>query len=85
VDVFGCSADTAEDLERFRDELGVHFPMVSDEGGAAAQQLGIRAESGHPKRTTYFVDGDGMLRRVWYDVKLDGHVAEVAGAVGAPA
>ncbi len=76
--VFGCSTDDAEVNQRFRAELGVSFPLLSDADGQAARELGILAESGHARRTTYLVDGAGTLRRVWYDVKVDGHAEAVS-------
>lgn|GEM_PF-2291690 len=81
--VFGCSTDDAEVNQRFQAELGVHFPILSDTAGRAAQELGILAQSGHAQRTTYLVDGGGMLRRVWYDVKVDGHAEAVSEAAQA--
>ncbi len=78
--MFGCSTDAAEVNQRFQQELGVHFPILSDEGGEAARELGILGDTGHAKRTTFLVDAAGVLRRVWYDVKVDGHAAAVATA-----
>ncbi len=81
--MFGCSTDPMDVNQRFRQELGVRFPILSDEGGQAAQELGILADSGYAQRTTYLVDGSGMLREVWYDVKVDGHAAAVTSAAEA--
>jgi peroxiredoxin Q/BCP len=32
-------------------------------------------------RSTWLIDGDGVIRRVWRKVKVPGHVQEVLGAV----
>ena len=66
--------------ERFREKLGVHFPMLSDAQGKAALELDILTDTGMAQRTTYLVDGQGLLRRVWYGVKVDGHAVEVLSA-----
>ena len=29
------------------------------------------------ERSTFLIDGDGVLRREWHKVKVEGHVAEV--------
>ena len=79
--VFGCSTDDAEVNQRFQADLGVHFPILSDAGGRASRELQILAESGYAQRTTYLVDAAGTLRRVWYDVKVDGHAEAVTQAV----
>ncbi len=78
--MFGCSTDPADVNQRFQKELGVRFPILSDEGGEAAKELGILGDTGHAKRTTYLVDAQGTLREVWYDVKVDGHAAAVTKA-----
>ena len=78
--MFGCSTDDAEVNQRFQAEMGVHFPILSDERGKAAQDLGILADSGLAQRTTYLVDGAGTVRQVWYDVKVDGHAEAVTQA-----
>lgn len=82
-EVFGCSTDEAEVNRRFAAELGVHFPLLSDAGGGAARELGILKESGTAERTTYLVDKAGTLRRVWYDVKVDGHADAVTREIQA--
>ena len=35
------------------------------------------------ERSTFLIDGTGVLRREWRKVKVDGHVAEVLEAVHA--
>jgi peroxiredoxin Q/BCP len=32
-------------------------------------------------RSTYLIDGEGVIRRIWRKVKVPGHVAEVLAAV----
>lgn len=81
--MFGCSTDDAETNRRFAADLGVHFPLLSDEGKEASRQLGILAAEGYAERTTYLVDAQGALRQVWYGVKVDGHADAVAQAVQA--
>ena len=34
-------------------------------------------------RSTFLIDGDGKMRRVWRKVKVPGHVAEVLAAARA--
>ena len=33
------------------------------------------------ERSTFLIDAEGVLRREWRKVKVDGHVAEVLNAV----
>jgi peroxiredoxin Q/BCP len=35
------------------------------------------------ERSTFIIDGDGIIRKAWRGVKVPGHVEEVLGAVKA--
>ena len=60
---------------------GANFPLLSDAGGRLVEQLGIKSERGTARRTTYVVDKEGRIRRIFPDVKVDGHTEEVLAAV----
>lgn len=81
----GASTDSAAKNQRFHDELSLHFPLLSDPDGSAARELGILKDSGTAGRTTFLIGRDGVLLRLWEDVKIAGHVAEVLAAARAAA
>ena len=60
---------------------GSNFPLLSDEGGKLAEQLGIKNERGMASRVTYVVDREGKVREVFPQVKVDGHTDEVLATV----
>ena len=60
---------------------GSNFPLLSDEGGKLAEQLGIKNERGMSSRVTYVVDKEGKIREIFPQVKVDGHTDEVLAAV----
>lgn len=45
--------------------------------------LGIAKPNGQARRTTFLVDGEGVVRRIWEDVEVDGHAEEVLAAARA--
>jgi peroxiredoxin len=49
--------DSVGSVERFVEEMGLTFPILMDEEDSVRTQFQVR---GYP--TTYFVDGDGVLR-----------------------
>jgi cytochrome c biogenesis protein CcmG, thiol:disulfide interchange protein DsbE len=49
--------DSVSSVERFVEEMGLTFPILMDEKDAVRTQFQVR---GYP--TTYFIDGDGVLR-----------------------
>lgn len=52
--------EEAATVQRYVDELGLTFPIPMDSDGAIGQRYNVR---GMP--TTYFIDGDGIIREVW--------------------
>jgi peroxiredoxin len=61
--VVGVSVDPEETLARFRRELDLPFPLVSDAAGAIARAYGVRWPLvGLARRVTYLVGRDGRVR-----------------------
>jgi thioredoxin-dependent peroxiredoxin len=92
VDVLGVSADDADSHRRFRAKYGLRFRLLTDAGHAVAAQYGAYGEKvlyGKPAvgviRSTFLVDPEGRIERVWYGVRTDGHAARVLAEVGASA
>ena len=52
--------------------------MLSDPDGTICSMLGILPDpAGNPKRTTFIIDKQGVIRYIFEAVKVPGHVAEV--------
>jgi peroxiredoxin Q/BCP len=89
VTVLGVSKDPPGKHEKFAAKHGLVAPLASDqETRGLADALGIWAEKSlygrkymGMERTTYLVDPDGQIARVWRKVKVKGHAAEVLAAV----
>ncbi len=73
--------DPSSEQQKHAVNCGANFPLLSDEGGKLAEQLGIKNERGMAARTTYVVDKEGKVRQVFPSVKVDGHTDEVLAAV----
>lgn len=89
IDVLGLSPDPLEDLRAFRDTHGLTYPLLSDPGRQAIDAYGLWGERTYGDRTfittirsTFVVGPDGRLEHAWYEVKADGHVADVRTALG---
>lgn len=83
VSVFGVSVDDAASHEKFTSDCGLQFPLLMDIGGTLGTALGILNDRGMTSRTTYLLDGTGQVRRIWQNVKVDGHADEVLAAAQA--
>ncbi len=84
-EVIGVSVDSDERHEEFRQECGLRFPLVSDEGGTLAGSLDLLKQYGDhgafAKRVTYLLDGDGTIRKIWDVQDAGAHPEEVLAEV----
>ncbi len=82
--VLGVSPDDVRSHERFRDKYGLNFPLLADPGHRVADAYGVwgtkrlygRKHEGI-LRTTFVIDPEGRVERVYRNVKPAGHAAEL--------
>jgi thioredoxin-dependent peroxiredoxin len=86
--VLGVSPDPVESHEKFREKFALNFPLLSDADHAVAEAYGAWREknmygkkSMGIQRSTYLIDGQGKIAKVWKKVNVDGHDAEVLAAL----
>ncbi len=78
VQVYGVSLDSPESHKRFREKYGLNFPLLTDEGGRAAETLGImNEEKGYARRVTFLLAPDGNVARVYPEVSPETHADEI--------
>lgn len=90
VQVFGISKDSVASHEKFVAKRGLTTPMLSDENGTTCEDYGVWKEKkmyGKTfmgiERSTFLIDTEGKVARVWRKVKVPGHVEEVLEAARA--
>ena len=88
--ILGVSKDSVTSHGRFTSKYGLTFPLVSDPTGRILEAYGVWKEKSLYGRTalgvdrsTFLIDREGVVRKVWHGVKVDGHVDEVLAAVKA--
>jgi len=86
--VLGVSPDTVESHAKFRDKYTLNFPLLSDPDHAVAELYGAWREknmygkkSMGVQRSTYIIDGQGKIAKLWKKVSVDGHDADVLAAL----
>ncbi len=84
ADVWGISPDGAASHAAFRARFQLPFVLLSDEDHAVAERYGawgLKKNYGREYegiiRSTFLVDPDGRIARVWPRVKADGHADRV--------
>ncbi|HEX3869210.1 MAG TPA: thioredoxin-dependent thiol peroxidase [Pirellulales bacterium] len=82
--VLGVSTDDEASHVRFRDKYELNFPLLVDDEHAVAEKYGAWREknmygnkSMGVQRSTFLIDGEGIVRRVWKKVQVDGHDEDV--------
>lgn len=86
--ILGVSRDNLRSHEKFCDKYALQFPLISDEDETLCNLFDvIRQKKMYGKvvrgieRSTFLIDREGILRREWRGVKVDGHVDEVLEAI----
>ena len=88
--VLGGSTDSVASHQKFAEKYGLSFPLLSDTDAHVAQLYHVYGEKNMygrkfmgVNRSTFLIDKDGVVRKVWHKVKPDEHANEVLEAVEA--
>lgn len=88
-EVVGVSPDPPSRNRRFKEKEGLNFDLLSDEDHELAASLGAWGEKNlYGKlsqgliRSTFVIDEDGEVEKVYRNVKATGHVARVKEDLG---
>lgn len=88
--VLGVSADAVAAQDKFKAKHDLSVALASDPEHGMLNRYGVWGEKSMYgkkfmgiERTTFLIDAEGMIRRVWHKVKVDGHAEEVLAAAQA--
>lgn len=86
--VLGVSADDVEKHKAFTEKYELNFPLLADTDHALSEKYGAWREknmygkiSMGIQRSTYLIDSDGKVAKVWKKVSVDGHDEQVLEAL----
>ena len=80
--VYGVSLDDAASHQAFIAKYQLPFSLLIDAQRELATAYGVLPEgSAYPSRSSFLIDPDGRIARIWPKVKADGHWQEVRQAV----
>lgn len=86
--VLGISPDGSSEQADFRDKFNLPFTLLADSKHEAAEAYGVwkeRVIEGKTmmavERTTFIIDENGVIRKVFRKVKPEGHATEVFAAL----
>lgn len=91
IAVLGVSKDPPAKHVKFAAKHGLAVRLATDSDSGLSDALGVWGEKSlygrlfmGMHRTTYLVDAEGRIARVWRKVKVKGHAAEVLEAAKTP-
>jgi len=88
--VFGVSKDTLKSHEQFKIQYNFPFELISDTDAYLCRMFEViqpinmyGKQIQGVERSTFLIDSNGILRREWRKVRVNGHVDEVLDAAEA--
>jgi peroxiredoxin Q/BCP len=88
--IIGISRDSVDRHDRFKAKYELNFPLAADEEGAVCKAYGVWVEKSMCgrkymgiERSTFLIDGEGVVRQLWRKVKVKGHAQDVLQQAGA--
>jgi peroxiredoxin Q/BCP len=86
--VLGVSPDDVESHVKFKKKFQLNFPLLADPDHKVAEKFGAwREKNMYGKKTmgivrsTFLIGPDGVIKKVWKSVKVDGHDEAVMEAL----
>ncbi len=86
--VFGISPDSIASHEKFKAKMNFPFELLSDPDQKVCNLFGVYKEKSMygrkymgVERSTFVIDGKGVVRHEWRKVKVKGHAEAVLAAV----
>jgi len=86
--VLGVSTDTPESHRNFIEKFNLPFTLIADTDAAVSTQYGVYVEKERDgkksmgiMRTTFIIDPEGVIRKVFTKVDVEKHGEEVLAAI----
>ena len=87
--ILGVSPDSVKDHQKFKKAQQLPFTLLADTDHAIAERYGVWVEKqmygrtywGNA-RTTFVIDAEGRIAKIFRNVKPEGHAAAVAAELG---
>ncbi len=88
AEVIGVSRDSVAKHQKFKEKHALKVKLGADETGKVTEDYGVWGEKSMYgkkfmgiERSTFLIDEQGVVRKIWRKVKVPGHVSEVLAAV----
>jgi thioredoxin-dependent peroxiredoxin len=75
--IFGINTDSVESHKKFHKKNNLTFTLLSDSDGRVAKLYGARSWFRLARRVTFVIDTSGTIRKVYPNVDISSHAAEL--------
>jgi thioredoxin-dependent peroxiredoxin len=86
--VLGISKDSPKAQKKFQDKYSLPYPLLADEDKKLCEAFGVLKEKNMYGRTTlgiertsFLIDEQGRVKKIFPKVKSEGHAEEVLAAL----
>ncbi len=86
--VIGISKDSVKRHTSFREKFALNFELIADESTEICQLYDVLKEKSMfgkkymgIVRTTFLIDEEGIIQKIWPKVKVPGHVEEILNSL----
>ncbi len=86
--MLGISKDTPQAQKKFKDKYSLPYTLLADEEKKLCEAFGVLKEKNMYgrstmgiERTTFLIDEQGKIAKIFTKVKPEGHAEEVLGAM----
>ncbi len=76
--LFAISIDTVEAQKKFVEEYGVPYLHLSDTKKETCKKYADLNLAGLAKRSTFIIDKDGIIKKIFRDINVENHGQEIA-------
>lgn len=87
--IVGVSPDPERAQAKFKEKFGLPFTLLADTDHKAAEAYGVWKEKSMYgrkymgiERTTFVIDPEGRIKKIFPKVRVEGHAEEVLAAIG---
>ena len=81
--LFAISIDTVDSQKKFVEEYAIPYSHLSDSSKDVCRQYAGLNIAGMAKRTTFIIDKDGKIRKIFREMNADTHGQEIVSALKA--
>lgn len=75
--LFAISVDTVNEQQKFVSEYNIPYKHLSDTKKDVCRQYAGLNIAGLAKRSTFIINKNGIIRKIFRDIKVDGHGKEI--------